>query len=891
MRYRRAVLLVDSGKDPGSAIAQIRRVAPRLEQLLVILPAPSSGWWWTRSEPSAESDAATLAALERLREVTVGLAPQVDVQATPSLGTDAIVELCSARELDLIVFGSRSLMAASVHRKRLPVAVLWAEGEPALGPIETIVCVAVDSHALAAIGSFLRDHSDRTMRVALLSPITFAPDIVASFVPVAGIEASVEVASPGEAAAMGEWLGEWIRDRPADLVVFVGSPSAALLGEWTRTRPVLLVPALIPIRSFGQRAIDVPDLVELEPKGPIRLRVDHVATVGSLAPVPAQTVAFVAGGRVMAIATTSSAGEAEVLVGLEVTSLGVYCVVGSEPPVDPLAAIEQHVTVIRAGPELVVVFDAELPDQVLRAVTEVVARSLPTVVLPIAVRLRPTRSCRSIRDRLRALGLPALVLDARAVLDEGQALDVSDSFDPVRLARAATRLGRAGFQVAAIVHGGPIQPLVDGFVALQAADLAGYSASASPTSPAEFGSELGGNHIEIELDNPSARTWLLDAIATSRETLHLQTYIAVDDDFGRAIEGELAAAGARGVKVRVLVDSLHGLHGSFGAHNPLLDRLSAYPGVELRVVRPITELPSLSDLKLRDHRKLVIRDGRVALIGGRNLAQEYYTGFAEVALTSESTWREVPWLDCGARIEGPAVERLAAAFFDAWTEAGGAGFELASSPATGPSAARVVVHRGLRDARTLEVYLDLIDHAKSHICVVNGFPLALELQHALVRALRRGVRVRTLFGGLAPTHGGAAFGGAWSAARVAATEIVSSRMDPIIAAGGEAHVFALSELPGWAPGLGVVQPNVHAKVMSVDGLRCTLGSANLDITAAYWESELLLVVEDAKLAGELEAQIDALMAGSIHVDRDDAAWQQLAKGRAWMRHWPALFSV
>ena len=53
--------------------------------------------------------------------------------------------------------------------------------------------------------------------------------------------------------------------------------------------------------------------------------------------------------------------------------------------------------------------------------------------------------------------------------------------------------------------------------------------------------------------------------------------MALDDDVGTAVEAALAAAGARGVAVRVLVDSLHGLHGSFGAHNPLLDRLGDAP--------------------------------------------------------------------------------------------------------------------------------------------------------------------------------------------------------------------------------------------------------------------------------------------------------------------------
>ena len=274
------------------------------------------------------------------------------------------------------------------------------------------------------------------------------------------------------------------------------------------------------------------------------------------------------------------------------------------------------------------------------------------------------------------------------------------------------------------------------------------------------------------------------------------------------------------------------------------------------------------DLKQRDHRKLVVGDGRVALLGGRNLSHEYYTAFEEVPITPTSPWRQVPWLDAGARVEGPVVECLEASFLGTWLEAGGSPFEVASALPAGESAAHVVVHRGLRDARTLEAYLELIDSARSHVYAVNGFPLVLELQHALLRALRRGVRVRVLLGHITPTHAGEPFGGQWAAARTAATELVHSRVDPIIATGGETYLFARQDVPGWAPELGVVHPHVHAKAMSVDGARCAVGSANMDITASYWESEVLLVVDDAALARAFEAKLDALMVGSTLVSKE-----------------------
>ncbi|MGZ4778506.1 MAG: phospholipase D-like domain-containing protein, partial [Thermoanaerobaculia bacterium] len=260
-------------------------------------------------------------------------------------------------------------------------------------------------------------------------------------------------------------------------------------------------------------------------------------------------------------------------------------------------------------------------------------------------------------------------------------------------------------------------------------------------------------------------------------------------------------------------------------------------------------------------------------------------------ITAASPWRELPWLDAGARIEGPAVTTLERSFREAWGEAGGAAFEIVEAPPAGATAARIVVHRGLRDANTLEAYLALIDSATSHVNAVNGFPLILEIQHALLRAVRRGVRVRTLFGNLTPTHGGQPFKGPWSTARTEATDLVHSRMDALVAAGAEAYQFAVREQAGWSRGLGVIHPHVHAKVMSIDGEVCSVGSANLDITAGYWENELMLIIEDAAITRALETRIDQLIAGSERIDRNDPVWQQTAQRRKWMRHWPGLLSV
>jgi phosphatidylserine/phosphatidylglycerophosphate/cardiolipin synthase-like enzyme len=866
VKYRRALVLAEVGNDVSPAVSALRSVAPGLSHVLLVAGVAAPAFAGLFGESNADPDAKTLALLGTMRGKVAEAARTVDVRLAPEINVRALVDLAHAAEIDLLVAGSGSLRVASLlveARKQLGLPVLSAAGVALPSrPIEHVWCVALGRRARAAIETFLHERVDQTLRVTVLSSVRPPADELPALLEVAGIHSSVELPAP-DIASIRRWLAERTPGRAIDLFVFTRAPAVLLVGvSWPA--PVLLLPPPLPDERTIQRSLDVADVVD--DGGPVRVRVDYAPLVGSASPVPNQSLAFVFEGRVVATATTTSAGEVELPAGLRATSLGLSRADGRRHP-DAPASVEERIAVIRPGERAMIVFDSQVSDQTLRALS---AFSAAHDVEVLAVRLLPTRTVRAIRERLRAANLPAHVVDARAVLDEGSALDVSEIHDFVRLGRVASRLARAGFRVTGLFRRRSTEP------------------EPLPQDRAELVLE---SRIELELDNGTARRFLLDAIANSRETVHLQVYMALDDDVGRKVEAALGEAARRGVAVRVLVDSLHGLHGSFGTENPMLSRLSERAGVEVRISRPVQELPSIADLKQRDHRKLLVADGRVALVGGRNLSHEYYTSFEEASVTSTTPWRQVPWLDAGARIEGPLVAKIAASFLEAWSEAGGAPFEIASPPPAGTTPARVVVHRGLRDARTLETYLELIDTARSHVHVVNGFPFMLELEHALLRAIRRGVAVRVLTGHLTPMHEDRPFEGPWASARRAATEFVHSRLDAVVEAGGEAYFFAKRGVPGWEPGLGVVHPHVHAKVMSVDGRRCAVGSANLDFTSSYWESELLVLVEDEQLTREFEVRIESLFADSTRWDRNNPAWKKAASRRAWMRHWPGVLSV
>ena len=904
--FRRLLLVLDLGADAAGAAGIVRRIAPGAERLVVLARQARPLLAWPAARDPTSEGAPGDAALDRLRAAVAGLARSVEVRLPVDLGADALVQAARSCEAEVIAAGPLPLrveVAIAEARRRLGVSILWARGASALAapqpPASHLACATLrGASALASLGPFLRDHARPWQRVTLLVPESArdAADLP-SLLETGGVRAHVEVLVPPSLTPA--WVMEWAREHAVDAFVLPQLPPAPVLDlVASRGWPVLVAPPPPGPERRARGVLDAPDLAD--DGGSVRIRLEQVGALGRPSPIPEERIAFVCAGRVVATAT-SREGAVELPAGTAAATLGMGRLEAGSA-VDPLAVVERQVSVLRPGPEHLVLVDAaHTKDELTRMRATLESADAPRAV---AVRLRPTESFRAVRRRFRAAGFERPgVLDASLVLDEGDPDDVPEEVDPVRLARVAARLRGAGFAGDAIVHRGTRSPEADGFAVLRADGWPpgvgfGRATPVSPPASTSLAARLDAttgapaiphNRIDIETDNGEARRWLLGAVEASRERVHLQVYIAADDEVTRRFESALSDAAARGVQVRILVDSLYSLHGSFGARNSLLERLSARPGIAVRGSRPVGGIPSLEDLKQRDHRKLAVFDGRVALLGGRNLAREYYRDFAEVTLTPRSPWREVPWLDAGARVEGPAVAALDRCFQQAWTEAGGDAFRVAEPGPAGPTAARVVVHRGLRDARTLEAYLALIETARSHLHVVNGFPLQLEVQSALLRAVRRGIRVRALFGNVLPLHGAEPFGGFGTSPRVVATQLVHARMDALVAAGAEGYQLAVSDVPGWDGALGPVLPHVHAKIVSADGAACAIGSANLDITAGYWESELLLVVEDPVVAGALEARLDALLARSVRVDPADPAWQQLASRRAWLsRYWPAI---
>lgn len=913
--FRRLLILFDASANPEQVLTAARRLAP----------APTSVHLYGLSPERRDLEAPrppSLTALDQLWEGVRGWNVETGVghQLEDHLDTDAITQTARQHGSELIVVGPLVAMSPRARvsailelaiRERLHVLSVGAHCPRAPSPTSRLaIAVAPDGRGLASVADFLAKHPPSSELIALTTPE--APEKAAVLQTVSsalGVAETLRVESLapgpiGRAEAFEEAARRWGADLLLVASDSVDDMYARLIGIFGARAlqdahvPTLLLPRTLPAAPLFEERYAISDSLVLPGREPC-FAVEQVGLLSNVTvPPPGVLTAFEGGaplggaphqggtavlpaswfshlhaghGRALAFAFDSASRE---LVPCHVLA-----------PERPLLLIDSHVT------------QAALQD----ALT-----GFSDTCHPVFVRLRDSESLDAHRERLHKLmpGLASpLLIDASAWLDDARADDVPRLVDAQRLLRVAMRLAMAGAAISAVVtrdEHKPVHPFLRTLTPAELLLLPDGHAPAPlpiPEEPDTFSRELtlagggrcvGGHSVDFEFDNAREREAVIAAIEGARSTVHWQCYIIEDDAVTARFVEALKHAAARGVRVRLLADALYSGHDSFGVMNPVLVHLSETPNVEVRAIAPLSGLPSLQALKQRNHRKLILIDMEQAFITGRNMGAPYYTGFDEVVLRRTSHYREVPWLDCGARLSGPLVSELERAFLAEWMRAGGAAWTVHTASPTGTLSARLVLHEGLKDTHTLDSQLALIRHARSHLVVVNTFPLLLELQNALVAALRRGVRVEVLFGSVRP-HFGQQEHFPGGTLREVADRYVRSRLDAVIDAGAIAYEFAMPPAPGWEPELERVFPHVHAKLLVCDATTVAVGSANLDVTAAYWESEALLVVHDAPFADRMLAALAPLLARSRRIDREDTRWRTEAEQRAWVgRNWPSL---
>ena len=350
---------------------------------------------------------------------------------------------------------------------------------------------------------------------------------------------------------------------------------------------------------------------------------------------------------------------------------------------------------------------------------------------------------------------------------------------------------------------------------------------------------------------------LLDQLGRAEKYIFVE-YFIIDEGimWGRILE-VLARKAAEGVDVRVMYDGTCEFSTLPRDYAQRLAKLGIR-GQAFAAVQPLVS----THYNYRDHRKILVIDGRVGFTGGVNLADEYINAIEKYGR----------WKDAALMLEGAAVQSLTALFLQMWTVATGARVEeykqflapqdAAKAPDGATGFAAPYGDSPLDGERVGElVYIDLINRAQRYIHIMTPYLiLDGELETALVFAAARGVDVHLILPGIPDKR--------------MVYSLAKNHYAALLKAG-----VKISE---WQPGF------VHAKVFAVDGREAVVGTINLDYRSLYHHFENAVWLVDAACIADIEADFQATLSDCRHVELSAAS---IWKGHALLQPIGALLKL
>jgi cardiolipin synthase len=345
---------------------------------------------------------------------------------------------------------------------------------------------------------------------------------------------------------------------------------------------------------------------------------------------------------------------------------------------------------------------------------------------------------------------------------------------------------------------------------------------------------VAGNRVEILLNGDEIFPAQLAAIRSARRTITVAQYSVADGLVTRDLAEALAERCRAGVAVHVLLDAFGALE--IPAEYPPLMTQAGCEVVSFRPLQPTT----LHRANNRNHRRILVVDGRIGFTGGSGLSRRWMGD----GRTPEH-WRETD-----VRVEGPVVYYLQGAFAENWLEATGAvlGGEayFPRLPANGPVHAQVVRSSPASGSFAMyTTFLLAISSARHSIYITNPYFVPDDrMLDAIAASVRRGVRVAVMVPGVIDHS--------------------------LVRQAGRRHFGRLLkagvEIYEYGPGL------LHAKTMVVDSRWATIGSTNLDNRSFALNDELNLVLYDAGVARRLERVFETDLGSARKVEL--RAWRR-----------------
>ena len=354
-----------------------------------------------------------------------------------------------------------------------------------------------------------------------------------------------------------------------------------------------------------------------------------------------------------------------------------------------------------------------------------------------------------------------------------------------------------------------------------------------------------GNKVTLLENGGETYRAMFAAIEGATHNINIETYIFDDDKIGNEFANALIAKQQQGVQVNIIYDGW----GSVLTRDSFFERMRS-SGIRLVKFDPVDPFATgfrWSPLH-RDHRKLMVVDGALAITGGINISAVYSSG---LTVKHEKPSEEVlkTWRDTDVQVEGPVVPEFQELFIANWEQQGGAPLRFADY-------FRAPENKGYEIVRVLgsvpeefsTIYVTLISairNAETDVYITDAyFAPDPQMIEALEGAARRGVDVRLLL----PGHTNEPLIGA--AAR--------SNFSELLEAGVKIYLWQGEML--------------HAKTATIDGVWSTVGSSNLDWWSIARNDEINTVVLSVRFGKEMDASFMRDLENSRQIEF--AQWQQ-----------------
>jgi cardiolipin synthase A/B len=358
-----------------------------------------------------------------------------------------------------------------------------------------------------------------------------------------------------------------------------------------------------------------------------------------------------------------------------------------------------------------------------------------------------------------------------------------------------------------------------------------------PSAPAPLGADalVGSNRVRLLRDGREAFPAMLEAIAGAEREVLLEMYWFGSDATGWRFADALMRKASQGCDVRLIYDAV----GSWETDGEIFDALRE-AGCEVLDYHPIAPWRRrfrIGVVNSRNHRKMLVVDGRTGFTGGLNIGDPW---------APEEEGGE-GWRDDVVRVQGPVVQSMRELFHVTWRQLLGAPSHSAgrvhqARAQEGP--VKVLANQYLGERRLIRrTYLQRIRAARRRIFIANSYFIPDRVvRRALAAAVRRGVDVRVLLPG-------------------------ESDLFAVQSASQHLYTWLLKKgvrLYEWG---GAV---LHSKSAVIDGCWSTIGTYNLDWRSWRFNLEIVVAIEDPAFARTMEA--------SFERDLDDASPVQF-------RHW------